>query len=447
MADKRGSWGSRMAQTLAIPGIKGEFAAGLSWRTETRWPKPDALRAWSVRGGRWGLVYKTGEGRTQVGLCAPIAGFDRPGKLRSLAASVASQRVAPWRAVYDLGDGRFWYIAVRDRKAIIPDGDQIGTKSDIDRVWNSHSKLGNWNEVSEGTVEDIVDMVLAASTMPSLRDLQSRPWFSAVKLAVVGAAAALLATAAVWGVRKGLAYIRHTGQAATHGVALSVPRRPAVSEALAHPWAHEPAPSAAFDACHRAWSTQALSDPGWPLTSWSCSVTHDGISVAAGWLREDGLATDAPGVLAQDGQSASASTVIAVRFEGASAPPDATRLASRKMAAFAQSRGFPITFDGTGQPALPGAAPSASTSSAWTSSNVTLEVPWAPWLDLKQAFDNVDGLRIRSISWQSATETWTVAGTLYGLNRTPSSAHGDIRPVAERSQQLTIQAQAHHGNP
>gem|GEM_PF-1129998 len=445
-AGKLGSWGSSMAQTLAIPGIKGEFAAGLSWRTETRWPKPEALRAWSVRGGRWGLVYKTGEGRTQVGLCAPIAGFDRPGKLRSLAASVASQRVAPWRAVYDLGDGRFWYIAVRDRKAIIPDGDQIGTKSDIDRVWNSHSKLGNWNEVSEGTVEDIVDMVLAASTMPSLRDLQSRPWFSAVKLAVAGAAAVLLAVAAVWGVRQGLGYIRHSGHATKHA-AVTAPPRPAISDALARPWAHEPAPSAVFDACHRAWSTQALVHAGWSLTSWSCAVTHDGISVTAGWQREDGLATDAPGVPAQDGQSASASTVTPVRFEGASGLLNAMRLASRKMSAFAQTRGFPITFNGAGQPTLPGASPSVSTSSAWTSSNVTLDVPWAPWLDLKQAFDSVDGLRIRSVSWQSATETWTVAGTLYGLNSAPPSADGDIRPGAGRSQQLTIQTQAHHGNP
>jgi len=74
-------------------------------------------------------------------------------------------------------------------------------------------------------------------------------------------------------------------------------------------------------------------------------------------------------------------------------------------------------------------------------------VPWAPWLDLKQAFDGVDGLRIRSVSWQSATETWTVAGTLYGLNSAPPSVDGDIRPGAGRSQQLTIQAQAHHGNP
>lgn len=402
-----------MAQTVVIPGIKGDFVAGLAWRTHAQLPKAEAIRAWSLRSGRWGLTYKTTEGRTQVGLCDPVPGIDSPGKLRSLAASVAGQQIAPWRAKYQLSDGRFWYIAVRDRRAIIPDGDQIGSHGEIQHVWEEHTKLGEWNELADGTVDDIADMLSATSATNSLQDLQARPAVRFLK--TYGRKIAIVLTITVFGV----ALVAHLlGYGVKHRHAEKPPvTAPVVKPAppVARPWIDEPMASQAIDVCHHAWSAQRLERKGWSVASWTCSVSPLAIAINTSWTRTYGLASDAPGTLSPTGQSSAESNVMAATFEKSPDVVTSSDGAIRAFRDFAQLHGYAATI-GTdvGKPALPG-APVEHDARLWTSSNVVVPVPWAPWLGLARSFESVSGLRIRTVTWSAQADQWTVTGELFGL--------------------------------
>lgn len=425
-----------MAQTLVVPGIKGDFVAGLAWRTHAQPPKADAIRAWSIRSGRWGLTYKTSEGRTQVGLCDPVPGIDSPGKLKSLAASVAGQQIAPWRARYQLADGRFWYIAVRDRRAIIPDGDQIGTHSDIQRIWEEHTKLGEWNELPNGTVDDIADMLSATSAANSLHDLQARPLVRflktytqriAIVVTIVGVAAVAIAHILGYGVK-------HRHAETLRAVAPVVHVQPPATR----PWVDEPIPSQVIDVCHHAWSAKALERKGWSVVSWSCATAPDGVEIKTSWTRTYGLASDAPGVLNPTGQASTESTVVPAIFGNSPDVVNSSDLAVRTVRDFADIHGYTATFgEAADKPTLPGAVES-NDSGPWTSSKVALNVPWAPWLGLASAFDGVSGLRIRSVTWNSQADQWVIDGALYGVSKSGARSHvSRSRPIIKQSESQT----------
>jgi hypothetical protein len=433
-----------MAQTLIIPGVRGEFVAGLAWRTHAQPPKSEAIRAWSVRSGRWGVTYKTGEGHTQVGLCDPVSGVDSPGRLKSLAASVAGQQVAPWRAIYELGNGRFWYVAVRDRKAIIPDGDQIGTRNEIERAWDDHTRLGNWNELTEGTVDDIADMLSAAPATPSLQDMQARASVRFVKtyaskiailFAIVLAAAFLLGRVLGYGVKH-----RHAEQ--PRAITLPVKLPPVVTR----PWVDEPMPSQAIDACHRIWSGKHLDLKGWNLVSWTCALDNDGIAINKSWSRTYGRASDAPGTLSPTGQSSAESEKASARFQKSPDMANSIDVAEASVRDFAQVHGYTLTIGAAAaKPELP-TFTLAKDTSPWTSSHVTINVPWAPWLGLAASFDRVSGLRIRSVTWNSEADQWLIAGELYGLNRPhPEGNASSGQQTVNRSKSQTKRVR--HENP
>ncbi|MHB1681027.1 MAG: type 4b pilus protein PilO2 [bacterium] len=77
-------------------------------------------------------------------------------KLPSLAANVANAKKEPWIGVFHISDNLYWLIAVRDNQAILPDGDIIGTKEEIDKIFHETLPIGEWDSVIEsGNIKDI----------------------------------------------------------------------------------------------------------------------------------------------------------------------------------------------------------------------------------------------------------------------------------------------------
>ncbi|MCL6470639.1 MAG: type 4b pilus protein PilO2, partial [Ralstonia sp.] len=62
-----------MAQVLNLPGIKGTYAVGLTWRHEDARPSRAALRkkARDLQ-ARWSVVHQTRTGHVQAGFCAGL---------------------------------------------------------------------------------------------------------------------------------------------------------------------------------------------------------------------------------------------------------------------------------------------------------------------------------------------------------------------------------------
>jgi hypothetical protein len=139
------------------------WVAGVSWLTfASRPPTKDLLEL--ARESHSGYVALRSAGAFQVGFSQLDKLPKNSGKNKKpvlcLGPAISMSHSAPWRGIFDLGDGQFWYIAVRDNFAITVDGDVVGERALIDRIADSHAFYDDWNEV-EGTLEDVLGFATA----------------------------------------------------------------------------------------------------------------------------------------------------------------------------------------------------------------------------------------------------------------------------------------------
>lgn len=408
-----------MAELITLPGVKGTFAAGLSWRHEDKIPRAAELRALSMEKGRWGLVRKTIAGSVQVGFCEPIMGASSPSKVKALATIIADQRPQPWMGLYKLGEDRYWYIAVRDGQEVIPEGDQIGKLDDLLRVREQHLTLGDWEE-AEGTLDDLAEMALATPKHLVLRDLQRRPW---VNIAVASSVLLVVGAAAAG------AWLYHENQVEKAREA-ELKRQRAIAAALhardtaqAHilPWTQTAMPSSVFDACRDAWNEQPLAHDGWMLATWECRAQPRGIDIHRGWARAGGLAANAPGQLSSDARRSAEDEQRVVQF-GAPSPRAALQPAARSaLWTIAQRYGLDLTIDPAAppKPKLPGENGSQPPPDPWQRISASIAERMPPWMGLGPAFDGVPGLRVEALAWNAASHRWALSMALYVLDRLP----------------------------
>lgn len=403
-----------MAAILTLPGVKGVFAAGLSWRHEDTVPKAKELRALSLEKGRWGLVRKTMTGSVQVGFCEPIPGVSSPSKLKSLATIVAEQRPQPWMGLYKLDDDRYWYIAVRDGQEVIPEGDQVGKLEDLLRVREQHLTLGDWEE-AEGTVDDLAEMALSTSKHLVLRDLQSRPWVPIAVMCSVMAALGAAALAAWMYHERELEEQRQAALARQRAIAAALQARHD-AQARILPWTQEPMPSAGLDVCRQAWSTQQLAVAGWMLSGWHCAIQMHGVSVSADWARSGGTAEQAPGILAPDAQHAVSTRDFTLTFAQPDTRAQVEQTARRAIWTLAQTYGIDLTLSTTPpKPVLPGDNSAKPAPDPWSTWPAKLVLRTPPWMGMGAAFDAIPGLRVESLDWNASTQLWAASATLYAL--------------------------------
>lgn len=400
-----------MTEIVTLPGAKGAFAAGLSWRHEDIIPKSKQLRAMSETEGRWGLVRTTSTGAIQVGFCAPVDGY-KPRQLKSLAAIVADHHPQPWMGLYKLDSDLYWYIAVRDGQAVIPGGDRIGSFDEMAKIRESHLGYGEWTEI-EGTLEDLTSMAQLTPRAAPLRDMQASVIRTSAMIGVTVFGIGTIGLAALLGYRH---YADQQEQqqlqqrireyAATHPVTANSP---------VAPWTREPMPSAVFDACRNAWEHRDVFIEGWIVANWTCEARANSLLVTTDWDRAGGVAANAPGTLSSDGEKSTEAVEYPTQFGTSSARVNTEPTAMRAIWTLAQTYGIKLelTSNTTAAAALPGTIAKTAPSLAWKSTPTTFHFPAPLWLIFGPDSDAVDGLRIKKITWQPSSRDWTTEGTLY----------------------------------
>jgi hypothetical protein len=407
-----------MAHVLTLPGVKGMFALGMSWRHEETVPKPKVLRELAADMGRWGTVYTASGGGVQVGFSHPIEGLKSPGKAVSLAAAVADEFTQPGRGIFKLAHDLYWYVAVRDGQEILNDGDVVGNADHVARVWQEHDRLQPWaTELTDKPLDIIADAVSAKRKLARLRDLSYDPSKLYVGAGVIGLLGLIAAGVA--------GYVHHQReealmqkQVAAARAAAAAAQAAADAKASILPWASLPLPHDVFGLCQSQWGQQALSVKGWAMQAWTCTASAAGISIETKWRRAGGVANDAPGNLDSSGETSTQLTFRAGTYSGLNRDALTGEAAPRAMYTLAQTYGVRLQL--TPPPVMvPKETPDAPTASPplpWLSYPVAMDLNAPPWLEIGTApFDQVTGLRIASVRYDVDKRSWTTGGDLYAM--------------------------------
>lgn len=411
-----------MAQLVSLPGEKRAYVVGLAWRHEDAVPKQKAMRALAAEKGRWGVVATTSAGGVQAGFCEPPEGAETSSKVRALAAVVADAHPQPWNGIFDIGHGRFWYIAVRDGQQVIPDGDQVGSREQMEAARDQHRAYGAWDE-HDGTLSELSEIAQGTPRQPAMRHYGPASVSTRRLASVVGAAVLVVAGS-------GFAWRWHLQQVEAERLAeLARARAGQVAAPVVFPWATQPMPSDALDACQREWNAQTLADRGWVLATWRCALDAQGVTVDSTWARDGGLADAAPGTVDQTGDKATHSATWPLtwpRLSRQALTAEPARLAALTFAqvnGLTQGNGAFLELVAVPPPAAPPGSNSAPPPAPpWAQATATidkLEAP--PWMRLDSgALDDVIGLRFTDMSYNGTV--WKLSGAVYSVTASGSAA-------------------------
>lgn len=435
-------------ELVQIGGVN--YAIGLHWEHHDAMPSAAAIRAIADKEGGW-VVRRRGMSIVQTGYGAPLPGV-RPGSLYSLAALVADVKSEPWLGIVDLGDGRFWFIAVRDNNGILPHGDRVGTASEIQQLREEAASMGQWQEFPDWTLADLE--AILATVQPSretLRDAYKKPWLAP---AIAGGTLLLCAGA-------GMAFWHHHEEVEAQRRAMILARARAIQAALrarqTHyimPWSQTGFPAAVYRACQRVvWGLPA-SWQGWAPVSVTCtaapwtnqpqaqsapSKARTTVRAVVLWHIQTGGSPLAgpPGHLHPHGYTQTTTKIVTV------ARATNTRLLSRQ-ASLRRLYGTlrplwnVVTTQAPGGAAaahrLPGqtapvAAQPTGTALPWNRIGVTLQIKDGALRGIARALDAVPGLRLTTLQTKAQGQMllgaqWTLQGILYSQkNKQAPIAH------------------------
>lgn len=396
-----------MARIVTINGR--QWLAGMSWCSFEDSPGKDELREDARRLHSDWYAVRIAESVIQAGFCEPIEGLKRPSKLYSLAAMLADSREQPWLGIFKIEEGLWWYVAVRDHHAILPDGDVIGGESEVNAARNRHSGYTDWKYV-EGDIDLLAEFMSEIDEKPT--PVKSLTTANVSAVPIIASAAILLALVGggyTWWHQKQINEERERAAAmAKMREQLAANKAPIV--AAPSPLLTTAAPNAWRDACAQIILKLPISRYGWALGDVICNQT----SVTANWLRLDGatVAQRPDGDLSADGDK----IVQTIQFVGLEqkGADNATDLQNAQLAmrAWAQAVNIRLTMSQNVPPkALPGAADNAAPAplAQTPQSIVKFDSPISPFsLDYR----SIPGLRLTSI--KSSASGWSVEGVLYG---------------------------------
>jgi hypothetical protein len=173
--------------------------AGRKWMIGMRWSSkedPQTIKEIKSAGARieyaperFGAqtaVQRVTDEVIQIGYGMPIDGLNTRG-VRSLAASIADGVKQPWMGTYQIADDLFWYIAVRDGFAILPESDVVGTAEEILAAKACHRNQ-TYHQEKEGNLSDLEQLIEEVATnSPRLirLDRNRTPLYASAALAIV----------------------------------------------------------------------------------------------------------------------------------------------------------------------------------------------------------------------------------------------------------------------
>jgi hypothetical protein len=342
----------------------------------------------------------------QGGFCSPVGDDKYPTKLYSLAAMLADSREQPWLGIFKIEEGVWWYIAVRDGNAILPDGDIVGGEEEIRTAQERHSGYQDW-KYFEGDLDFLSEFLAGIKAKPTpVRSLTRR------KLPATQIIASLLTLSIITG--SGYMWMDHKKQVAEKERADAMAKAKAAMLAgqapvvLPSPLLTTPEPNDWLFACRSIILDLPLSQNGWSFSQVECNTE----SVIVHWIRQNGatVANMPEGVLGQEGNNVE--QTIPLPGFNKNGINDALDLPAEKvlLRAWAQTAGFTLSLN-EAAPALllPGATAVPAVSAQASQTNFKLEVTVSP-LNLDMSI--IPGLRLTKIS--SAGTGWNIEGMLYG---------------------------------
>ncbi|CAN7779845.1 type 4b pilus protein PilO2 [Cupriavidus necator] len=384
---------------------KRRWVAGMTWASYEDTPNKAELREDAQRlHATWAAV-RIGEDCIQGGFCSAIQGVKVP-KLYSLAAMLADSRKQPWLGIFKIEEDLWWYVAVRDGHAILPDGDILGGKEEIYAARERHSGYTDWNYV-EGDLELLETLIKDVDDGPTrIRSLDGNPHLPKI---LAGAAIGLLAAGAgAWWL-----HLQHEQEAAKQRAAMARMREQLSKERLndkpivSTPATSMPPAKDFLGSCGDA-ITLPISQYGWLIDSVSCAVDHASVI----WARKDGATIEfrPEGELSDDGEKVTQTISLGLNQQS---KDDRIQLgdAAHRLRAWAQAAGFKLDLKPpTNQkpPTLPGAdAPAAPPPPPEQGVNISINISLFD-LDLP----DIPGLRLSTINMTPTG--WELTGALYG---------------------------------
>lgn len=397
-----------MARIIEIAGKK--WLVGLSWASYENHPNKVELREDADRLESDWVAVRDNQQIVQAGFCPAIEGMKRPVKLASLGAYLADSHEQPWLGTFKIADNLWWYLAVRDGHAILPNGDIIGDEQEVVAARENHSGFMDWNYI-EGGLDDLERFLTDIDAKPTMAKSLSSGAISGASLSVITITiAALIGGGYYYWQEKQLQEaqaILQAQQAMKAQLEAGKPLPPAPS-----PLISTPLPNEWLNACKQIIYKQPLSLYGWELDKVMC----DPVSTHIYWLRKTGatVAERPDGILSAEGDSID--QTIDLQNIHNSEVDDSIDLEEAKLAlrAWAQSAEFTLSINNTSPVVLPGAEPLKDTNgnllpAPRPQTSFTLDLSVSP---LNLDFSSVPGLRLSKIN--TSGSTWHVEGTLYG---------------------------------
>lgn len=402
-----------------------KWLIGMRWRSYEVLPeRVELVEEATTMQTDW-IARRMGDEAIQVGFC-PELSRGWPSKVFSLAALLADSHKVPWAGAFDLGDGLWWYIAVRDNYGMMPDGDVVGSYDDIQRARQEHASLEDFNHV-DGTREELEGLIARATAKRTpLESLTASRYSPRVVLG--GVAVVLCLVGAYFGYQYH-ADLQEQKRQAT--VREQIAENERLAAQAAAPDAGKilrsmPDPAAWLDACRQAVDSEPPWSDDWQLVSFHCT----GPQLMVGWKRGPGATiANVPrnAVVSEDGNSATQSVRLPLQagVEGTdNAGP--LRVAHDALVLWAQEHQIAVLISPmpvaapkqTGTAAIAATALGKNQPAPVPSIQFSFSVPAAPFaLDLS----NVPGLRLNEMVLDDVTgkagdtsTTWKISGVVYG---------------------------------
>jgi hypothetical protein len=393
-----------MAHIINVNGRN--WVAGMSWASFDEEPDKDELSKDASRLKSDWYTVRIGQSAIQAGFCPAIDGVKKPRKLYSLAAMLADSAEQPWMGIFNISEGLWWFVAVRDRHAILPNGDFVGGEQEIKALRDSLSGYTDWKYL-DGDLEALSKFISGVKEKPT--PVKATSGNNTSPVIYMGVFSLILAIGGgyYWWHQKQINEARERAVAMEKMRALLFMQETPAPKAPS-PLLTTPSPMAWLNACASIINYLPLSFAGWALAQSTC--TSNAVSVS--WERREGatVANKPDGELSSDGERIIQTIPLSdLDMHGID---DAKDLQSERVSIFAwgQSANIPVLLSQPPAPVLlPGAKPDPKTPAPIPQIEVKIDTKISPF---KLDFSSIPGLRLNKLV--STATGWSLEGTLYG---------------------------------
>jgi len=382
---------------------KTVWAMGLTWRSYGDRPTTAELREDAEDLKADLAAVRISPQVQQAGFIASDPGQKRPKNVYALAAAVADAREQPWLGIFRVGANTWWYIAVREGQAVLPDGDVVGDEEAIMAARANHESYADWTYVRGdlGDIRALIDEQGKSLRRVPLKSLSPTSLF----LPVAGVAAALLVIGGgiYW-------WQSYEAEQAQQRAAKMMAERELLSQQQAQisPLVQSPVPSEWLAECVDTLEGQPISVAAWTMKGLACNAN----SAIITWQREDGATVAARPSGAVDNTGNTIIQMISLPDLPSGADNAAGLTASNlALLQLLQPLGIHPTISPPVQPQpLPGAAAAPAPAKVTPEETVSMTTSIQP---TKLPFDQVPGLRLDALSINDDGD-WIISGELYG---------------------------------